>query len=371
MSMAVIPKQLKSVGAALDQQVALARRVAEQRTHVGERRGSTRRPRGASRLRLRVDASGTIEMTGRFTLGRARGSALLLQQPRAARPLVLGAEHRDRDLGRVRVRRDAVLVQVLRGLLDLDVAGERRDDRLDDALGAHLLDHLHHVPREHHRRRHDRVPVAEDQRMDALVLEAEADRVHVRDGRLAAGDVHRVARRAERRDELAKRRVEIRRHGLQQLQTVVDAGVRQQHAGAAGAGDDDHVLALGRGQHRHAAREVEQVAQAPGADHARLAEHVVVDLVVAGQRAGVRAGRCRARRRPAGLEHDHRLLLRDALGDLGEGAAVLQVLAVLGDDLACSDPARRRAAGRPRRCRTCCRGRRSPTRPSSPSARSR
>ena len=56
-----------------------------------------------------------------------------------------------------------------------------------------------------------------------------------------------------------------------QLQAVVDAGVGQQHAGAAGAGDDDHVLALGRGQHRHAARKVEQVAQAPRADHAATA----------------------------------------------------------------------------------------------------
>ena len=68
-------------------------------------------------------------------------------------------------------------------------------------------------------------------------------------------------------------------------------------------------------------------------DDAGLLQHVLVDLVVAGERAGVRRGRLGAGRGAAGLEHDHRLLLRDALGDLGEGAAVLQVLAVLRDDL--------------------------------------
>ena len=68
--------------------------------------------------------SATIGMTGRFTLGD-RGRSL--QQPRAARPLVLGAEHRDRDLGRVGVRRDAVLVEVLRRFLDL--ARRRRATR--------------------------------------------------------------------------------------------------------------------------------------------------------------------------------------------------------------------------------------------------
>src|SRR3546814_9177916 len=72
------------------------------------------------------------------------------------------------------------------------------------------------------------------------------------------------------------------------------------------------------------------VVQRPGADHAALAQHVVVDLVVAGQRAGVRGGGACAERGTSGLQRDHRLLLRDPLGDLGEGAAVLQVLHVHG-----------------------------------------
>ena len=40
-----------------------------------------------------------------------------------------------------------------------------------------------------------------------------------------------------------------------------------------------------------------------------------------------------ARRGSAGLEHDNGLLPRDAAGHLGERAAVLEVLAMLGDDL--------------------------------------
>src|SRR5260370_3704109 len=37
------------------------------------------------------------------------------------------------------IGRDAVLVEILGGLLDLDVAGERGDHRLHEALGLHLL----------------------------------------------------------------------------------------------------------------------------------------------------------------------------------------------------------------------------------------
>src|SRR4051795_5668282 len=62
------------------------------------------------------------------------------QQPGAAGPLVLRAEHLDRDLGRVGIGRNAVLVEVLGRLLDLHVAGKRGDDGLHLALLTHLLD---------------------------------------------------------------------------------------------------------------------------------------------------------------------------------------------------------------------------------------
>src|SRR6202049_3710479 len=92
-----------------------------------------------------------------------RPVAQALQQARAARPFVLGPQHLDRQFCRVGIGRDAVLVEILGGLLDLDVARERGDHRLDEALGLHLLLHLHHVAGKHHRRGNDGVPVAEDQ----------------------------------------------------------------------------------------------------------------------------------------------------------------------------------------------------------------
>jgi len=51
--------------------------------------------------------------------------------PRQPGPLVHRSQRRDGPLGCVRVRRDAALLEVAAGLFDLDVADERRDDRLD------------------------------------------------------------------------------------------------------------------------------------------------------------------------------------------------------------------------------------------------
>ena len=54
------------------------------------------------------------------------------------------------------------------------------------------------------------------------------------------------------------------------------------------------LLPLGVGSTGMPRAKLEQVAQRARADDAGLPEHVVVDLVVAGQRPGVRAGRARA-----------------------------------------------------------------------------
>ncbi len=64
-----------------------------------------------------------------------------------------------------------------------------------------------------------------------------------------------------------------------------------------------------------------------------MSEDVLIDFVVAGERAGMRARRPRPGRSAPGFEHDHRFFLGDPLGNLGERAAVLQVLAMLRDDL--------------------------------------
>src|SRR5665213_3522573 len=242
-------------------------------------------------------------------LPRKKGRSL--QQPGRARPAVLRTERRDHRLGVVRVRRNLVVVEVLARLFDLDIARERGDDRLVDPAGAELLDHFDDEPCEDHRRRHDRVPVAEDQRVDAVVLEPEPDRVLVRLRRLAAGDVDGVAGRPERRDELLERFVQVGIE-LHEREPGVDDRVREQHARTTGAGDDDDVLALRRRQDRDGARELQHLVQPARANHAALAQHVVVDLVVAGQRTRMRARGTRAELGPAGLElfHVHRDRLR-------------------------------------------------------------
>src|SRR5487761_40949 len=84
----------------------------------------------------------------------------LLHQTRTARPTVFRAQHRDRNLGRIGIGRNAVIVEMLGSLLDLHVARKRRDDRFLDALGLHLVHHLDDEVGEHHRRRDDGVPVA-------------------------------------------------------------------------------------------------------------------------------------------------------------------------------------------------------------------
>src|SRR5579864_1524485 len=81
-------------------------------------------------------------------------------QPGAACPLVLGAQDRDWNLGRIGVRRNAMVEQVFLGFLDLNVTSERCRDRPLNTLGPHLLDDLNHDLGEHHRRRDDGVPVA-------------------------------------------------------------------------------------------------------------------------------------------------------------------------------------------------------------------
>src|ERR1019366_7987532 len=93
------------------------------------------------------------------------------------------------------------------------------------------------------------------------------------------------------------------------------------------------VVALWCRQHRDAACKLEQVRQRARANHARLFEHILVNLVVTRQCARVRARGARTHAGAPGLENDDGHFLGHPFGHLGECAAVLQVLAVLRDDL--------------------------------------
>ena len=62
------------------------------------------------------------------------GRAMQPGQAGGACPCVLCAEHRYRSFGGVWVSGDSPLEQICAGILDLDVADQRGDDRLFDAL---------------------------------------------------------------------------------------------------------------------------------------------------------------------------------------------------------------------------------------------
>ena len=162
--------------------------------------GATRRDPVQIRERFMLGLASAVGGEARacksIEMARAR---VRYSRPAPRAHLYLGPEHRDRDFGRIGIGHDAVLIEIVASFLDLDVAGQRRHDRLLDTLGLHRVLDLDHVPGKHHRRRHDGVPVAEDQGMDARVFEPELHRVDIGDRRFAPGDVDGIAGRAERR----------------------------------------------------------------------------------------------------------------------------------------------------------------------------
>ncbi len=91
--------------------------------------------------------------------------------------------------------------------------------------------------RKYHRWRNDRVPIAEDERMYARVLETQAHGILVCSRRLAAGDVDGISGGAKRRDEFAEGCVEVGRH-RHQSKAIVHTRIRQQHPGSTSACDD-------------------------------------------------------------------------------------------------------------------------------------
>ena len=77
----------------------------------------------------------------------------------------------------------------------------------------------------------------------------------------------------------------------------IDQPVDRQHADPAAIGQDREPLADGTGQPSESLRRVEELAQVHHAQQPRAAKRGVVDVVGAGQRAGMRCGR------PGGFAH--------------------------------------------------------------------
>jgi len=88
----------------------------------------------------------------------------------------------------------------------------------------------------------------------------------------------------------------------------------------------------GRGWRDRARAGVEEVLDGVGAQYAAVLEDRGDGHVGAGQRAGVAGGGARALGGAAGLDHQDRLLARDALGELGEAARIAERLEVHRDD---------------------------------------
>lgn len=249
-----------------------------------------------------------------------------------AGPAVFGAEDGYRFFRGVGVGEDFSLHEVVAGLFDFHVADQGGDHGFVDALGARGGHRIAQEFGEYHGWGDDGVPIADHQGVDALFAQGQFDGGLVGGGGFAAGDVHGVARGAEGRDVFAEGGVEVVRHGHER-EVVVGAGIGEQHAGAAGTGEDEHVLAPGVGQHLQAAGELKHVVQALGADDAALLEHGIVDAIIPGQCAGVGICCPRAHRGAPGLEHHHGFLQRYAVCHFREGAPVLEVFHVHGDDV--------------------------------------
>src|SRR5690606_36962375 len=98
-------------------------------------------------------------------------------------------------------------------------------------------------------------------------------------------------------------------------------------------GDDHDILALRGRKERNAARELQELAERAGTNDARLRKDVLVDLVIARERTGMRGRRGGARGRATRLQNDDGLLLRDATRRFRERPPVLQILEMHGDDI--------------------------------------
>src|SRR2546421_3374128 len=134
---------------------------------------------------------------------------LSLQYTRGPRPAVFCPQDGYGFLSRVGVGQNLMLVEIAAGVFHLDITNQRSDHGFVDAALPGFLDHLAQEGGKHHGRRNDGVPVAEDEGVNALVVQGQLDGVTVGGGWLTTGDIDRIARGPKGWDELFEGRVEI------------------------------------------------------------------------------------------------------------------------------------------------------------------
>src|ERR1700758_3378218 len=101
---------------------------------------------------------------------------------------------------------------------------------MDTAL-PRFLDHLAQQGGKHHGWRNDGVPVAENEGMNALIVQRQLDGIPVGGRWLTTRDVDWIPRGPKRRNEFFEGRVEIRWH-THEAEAVVYTGIGEQHTRA-------------------------------------------------------------------------------------------------------------------------------------------
>ena len=143
--------------------------------------------------------------------------------------------------------------------------------------------------------------------------------------------VERVGHRGEARQRVRERDRHGRRR-LRQLELAGGGGVRGQGRLAAGAGEHAQPPAAQRAERARRLERLEHRRDRCRAGHAETVEERVVELVGAGQRAGMRGGDAAPELRRAGLDHaDRHAALAGAVGRGGEQGHVAQPLEVDAD----------------------------------------
>jgi hypothetical protein len=243
------------------------------------------------------------------TRGRAIRNELLGHRGRRLhqRPLAVAVadqvhegEHR---LPRRLVHRQAIALEQAAGLVDGSAAADPAGDQRLVRPALRRFDHrLGGIGAGSDAGR----AVQHQDRVDARILEQDAQGIAVALARRVPDDVDRIAAApggGQRRAQALERRG--REFG--EMAALVDQRVGGDHPEAAAVARDGETVAFEGHRGRQDLGGVEQLLERAHAQHAGAPERGAIDLVGAGERTGVRCDGSRALGVPASLEHDHRL----------------------------------------------------------------